>query len=140
MTKPENFPYWQILCLGRSNLNDDMFRAIVSSENFRKHVKWADFSYNQLTEDCLDHLCLIKPKSLLYINLVGNLFEDPCETGGYDQGNLVLNSIYCSEAGIKLEKRYGPQPWLHSLSRFGTLCPSPEISWELNRRIIQESL
>lgn len=123
----QSFPHWQVVYLARCHLTDEMFQNIVNSENFRKNVRWADFSYNKLTEASFEALCQAKPQVLRYVNLAGNQFEDPRETGGYDQGNLVPESISVSKFGSQLEKTYGYQAWLHPLTLFGETPSAEEL-------------
>lgn len=115
--------YYQVMVLDRCEIDDATFEKIVNSRKFKTYIRYADFSYNKLTEKSLEALCLAKPEKLRFINLVGNQVEDPRESGGYDQGNLILNGVWLSALGAELEKKHGYQPWLHHLSLLGNEAP-----------------
>jgi hypothetical protein len=127
----KEFPYWQVLVLSRCSLTDEALKGIVNSRNFKENVRWADFSYNKLTEASVEAICAAKPKKLVYVNFVGNDAENPCETGGYDQGFLVMSSVSMSTFGAEMEKKYGYQPWLHTLTLFeDTPLPSKVVEYD----------
>jgi uncharacterized protein (TIGR02996 family) len=74
----------------------------------------------------LEALCASKAvPSLVYVNLVGNRFEDPIEGYGTDwaTGRIDLNGAYLPPFGRELEAKYGELPWLHAPSRLRHFPP-----------------
>lgn len=113
---------------GKRPIGDAGLAAIAASPHLRQ-VRVLDVSHQRISEHGLEALCMSRAlPSLVYVNLVGNQFEDPREGYGTDwaTGRIVADGVYLPPFGKELEARFGDLPWLHGPSRLRHFPPSDE--------------
>jgi uncharacterized protein (TIGR02996 family) len=116
------------LSLCKGGLSEGQLRTLLASPHVRA-LKAIDVSFNDLGPGVLDALCdRSHLPSLIYANVVGNRFDDPVENAGTDAftGQWDLGGVTLPALGQQLERKHGPQPWLHALTRLRTFPPRDE--------------
>jgi uncharacterized protein (TIGR02996 family) len=121
----------QLVSLSIGNLSrkepigDSGLFALAQASNLRG-LKMLDVSFQGIGMPGLEALCMSKNlPSLIYVNLVGNHFDDPREDVATDwaTGMTLPESIRMPTLGKELEARYGDLPWLHGPSRLRHFPP-----------------
>jgi uncharacterized protein (TIGR02996 family) len=110
---------------GKRPIGDAGLAAIAASPHLRD-LRTLEVARQKISRGGLEALCMSKSlPSLVYVNLVGNQFEDPREGYGTDwaTGRIVPEGTYLSSFGRELEARYGDLPWLHAPSRLRHFPP-----------------
>lgn len=106
-------------------IGDSGIAAIASSPHLR-NLRSLVIPDQEITPTGLDALCsTVELRSLIFVNLTGNRFEDPVERYGTDwaTGQLDLTGADLPQLGKALESRFGEIAWLHAPSRMPCYPP-----------------
>jgi uncharacterized protein (TIGR02996 family) len=117
------------LSIGNSSrkepIGDSGLLVLAQAPNLRG-LRMLDVSFQGIGMPGLEALCMSKNlPSLIYVNLVGNHFDDPREDVATDwaTGTALPESIRMPAFGKELEAKYGDLAWLHGPSRLRHFPP-----------------
>jgi len=113
---------------GKRPIGDAGLAAVAVSPHLR-NLKTLGIPHQGIGAAGLEALCASKVlPSLIYINMVGNKFDDPIEGFGTDwaTGRGEVNGTYLPPFGRELEARFGELAWLHAPSRLRHFPPLAE--------------
>ncbi len=109
----------------KNRLDDDDVATLAASPHLGS-LRWLMLARNQITMRGLETIASSPLRDLDYIAVEFNPCEDPVDSPAWDPlVPSLMSDIASTQVGEDLERRFGPQHWLHSPDRHRWFFPAP---------------